>query len=220
MDARRRGPRRAARARRPLRRAARRARLAAHAAAFPTATSTATRRTCACSAPRSRRSRTSTACTTRRNALMLKLEERGIATRQGTHAPVILDVYAERYGLRREQFPNAVIADRLTLALPLLPAADGRRPGACRHRACSCICVSASPHSSSIPTDTSASTSQPGEIANGDVLTGTLAGPLATVTRSEMGSHASRLPTTPVKPRRATRSASSGRSATRSTRRQ
>ena len=57
----------------------------------------------------------------RRNALMLKLEERGIATRQGTHAPVILDVYAERYGLRREQFPNAVIADRLTLALPLYP---------------------------------------------------------------------------------------------------
>ena len=57
----------------------------------------------------------------RRNELMLKLEERGIATRQGTHAPVILDVYAERYGLRREQFPNAVIADRLSLALPLYP---------------------------------------------------------------------------------------------------
>src|SRR5205814_7985182 len=57
----------------------------------------------------------------RRNELMLTLEERGIATRQGTHAPVLLDVYAERYGLRREQFPNAVIADRLTLALPLYP---------------------------------------------------------------------------------------------------
>jgi perosamine synthetase len=57
----------------------------------------------------------------RRNALMQTLEERGIATRQGTHAPVILDVYAERYGLRREQFPNAVMADRLSLALPLYP---------------------------------------------------------------------------------------------------
>jgi dTDP-4-amino-4,6-dideoxygalactose transaminase len=57
----------------------------------------------------------------RRNELMLRLEQRGIATRQGTHAPVILDVYAQRYGLRREEFPNAVIADRLTLALPLYP---------------------------------------------------------------------------------------------------
>jgi dTDP-4-amino-4,6-dideoxygalactose transaminase len=57
----------------------------------------------------------------RRNALMQTLEERGIATRQGTHAPVLLDAYRDRYGLRREEFPNAVIADRLSLALPLYP---------------------------------------------------------------------------------------------------
>ncbi|MGQ9581652.1 MAG: DegT/DnrJ/EryC1/StrS family aminotransferase [Armatimonadota bacterium] len=55
----------------------------------------------------------------RRNQLMRRLEEKGIATRQGTHAPVILGYYAEKYGLRPEQFPNAYMADRLSLALPL-----------------------------------------------------------------------------------------------------
>lgn len=55
----------------------------------------------------------------RRNALMMKLEDLGIATRQGTHAPVLLDVYRDKYGLRPEQFPNAVIADRLSLTLPM-----------------------------------------------------------------------------------------------------
>jgi dTDP-4-amino-4,6-dideoxygalactose transaminase len=54
-----------------------------------------------------------------RNLLMARLEEAGIATRQGTHAPVILGLYARKYGLRPEQFPNAVLADRLTLSLPL-----------------------------------------------------------------------------------------------------
>jgi perosamine synthetase len=55
----------------------------------------------------------------RRNGLMQALQERGIATRPGTHAPVLLGYYARRYGLRPEQFPNAVLADRLSLALPL-----------------------------------------------------------------------------------------------------
>ena len=55
----------------------------------------------------------------RRNAVMARLEEAGIATRQGTHAPVILGLYARKYGLRPEEFPNAVLADRLTLGLPL-----------------------------------------------------------------------------------------------------
>lgn len=54
-----------------------------------------------------------------RNELMARLEERGIATRQGTHAPVIQGYYAAKYGLRPEQFPNAYLADRLSLALPL-----------------------------------------------------------------------------------------------------
>jgi perosamine synthetase len=56
-----------------------------------------------------------------RNELMLSLEDKGIATRQGTHAPVIRNYYARKYGLRPEQFPQAYIADRLSLALPLYP---------------------------------------------------------------------------------------------------
>lgn len=56
---------------------------------------------------------------TRRNTLMSALEARGIATRQGTHAPVIQEFYVRKYGLRPDDFPRAVIADRLTLALPL-----------------------------------------------------------------------------------------------------
>jgi dTDP-4-amino-4,6-dideoxygalactose transaminase len=52
---------------------------------------------------------------------MARLEERGIATRQGTHAPVILGYYAKKYDLRPEQFPNSYLADRLTLTLPLYP---------------------------------------------------------------------------------------------------
>jgi len=55
----------------------------------------------------------------KRNNVMADLEAKGIATRQGTHSPVIQSYYAEKYGLRFEQFPNAYIADRLTLALPM-----------------------------------------------------------------------------------------------------
>ena len=50
---------------------------------------------------------------------MADLEAQGIATRQGTHSPVIQSYYAEKYCLVPEQFPNAYIADRLTLALPM-----------------------------------------------------------------------------------------------------
>lgn len=54
-----------------------------------------------------------------RNDLMAKLEAKGIATRQGTHAPVLLDYYREKYHLREEDYPNAVAADRQSLSLPL-----------------------------------------------------------------------------------------------------
>jgi dTDP-4-amino-4,6-dideoxygalactose transaminase len=57
----------------------------------------------------------------RRNALMAQLERQGIATRQGTHAPVIQDFYRTKYGIRDADFPNAYLADRLTLSLPLYP---------------------------------------------------------------------------------------------------
>jgi dTDP-4-amino-4,6-dideoxygalactose transaminase len=56
-----------------------------------------------------------------RNRIMGRLEEEGIATRQGTHAPVTLGYYMKKYGLKPEHFPNAYIADRLTLTLPLFP---------------------------------------------------------------------------------------------------
>jgi dTDP-4-amino-4,6-dideoxygalactose transaminase len=56
-----------------------------------------------------------------RNELMTRLEESGIATRQGTHAAALQTYYAEKYSLRPEQFPNSYIADRLTITLPLYP---------------------------------------------------------------------------------------------------
>ena len=57
----------------------------------------------------------------RRNALMAALEAQGIATRQGTHAPVIQDFYAKKYGIKPADYPNAYLADRLSLSLPLYP---------------------------------------------------------------------------------------------------
>jgi perosamine synthetase len=57
----------------------------------------------------------------RRNRLMQSLETKGIATRQGTHAPIALRYYAQKYGLAVESFENAWFADRLSLALPLYP---------------------------------------------------------------------------------------------------
>jgi dTDP-4-amino-4,6-dideoxygalactose transaminase len=54
-----------------------------------------------------------------RNRVMGRMEERGIATRQGTHAPVTTGLYSRRYGLKATDFPRAVMAERLSLALPL-----------------------------------------------------------------------------------------------------
>lgn len=56
-----------------------------------------------------------------RNELMRELERAGIQTRQGTHSPVLTAYYAQKYGLRPEQFPSSYAADRLSLALPLYP---------------------------------------------------------------------------------------------------
>lgn len=56
-----------------------------------------------------------------RNAVMTRLEEQGIATRQGTHAAAVQKVYRDRYGIGEEDVPGAVTADRLTIALPLYP---------------------------------------------------------------------------------------------------
>ena len=55
----------------------------------------------------------------RRNRIMAALERQGIATRPGSHAPVLTGYYARKYGLTADAFPSAYIADRLTLTLPL-----------------------------------------------------------------------------------------------------
>jgi dTDP-4-amino-4,6-dideoxygalactose transaminase len=56
-----------------------------------------------------------------RNELMQRLEANGIATRQGTHAPAHLDYYKNKYSIRPGDFPNAYMADRLTIAFPIYP---------------------------------------------------------------------------------------------------
>jgi dTDP-4-amino-4,6-dideoxygalactose transaminase len=57
----------------------------------------------------------------RRNEVMRELEGRGVATRQGTHAPVLSEYYRRKYDLEPARFPNAVVGDRLSLTLPLYP---------------------------------------------------------------------------------------------------
>ena len=55
----------------------------------------------------------------KRNIFMEKLEEKGIATRQGTHAVHTLDYYKTKYNLCEEDFLMSYAADRLSIALPL-----------------------------------------------------------------------------------------------------
>ena len=54
-----------------------------------------------------------------RNKFMDRLEEAGIATRQGTHAVHTLQYYKERYKLSDGMFLQAYAADRLSIALPV-----------------------------------------------------------------------------------------------------
>ena len=54
-----------------------------------------------------------------RNRLLEKLEETGIATRQGTHAVHMLGYYRNRFGLQPEDFRSAYACDRLSITLPL-----------------------------------------------------------------------------------------------------
>ncbi len=57
----------------------------------------------------------------KRNEFMKKLEEKGISTRQGTHAVHTLSYYKDKYSLKDEDFLNSYAADRLSIALPLYP---------------------------------------------------------------------------------------------------
>ncbi len=54
-----------------------------------------------------------------RNILMDALEIAGIATRPGTHAVHMLGYYKEKYDILPSDFPNAYLADRLSITLPL-----------------------------------------------------------------------------------------------------
>ena len=54
-----------------------------------------------------------------RNRLLELLEEKGIATRQGTHAVHTLGYYRNRFVYKPEDFPHAYACDRLSITLPL-----------------------------------------------------------------------------------------------------
>ena len=54
-----------------------------------------------------------------RNALMHRLEQLGITTRQGTHAPPHLHYYRDKYGYRPDDFPVAYMAERVSITLPM-----------------------------------------------------------------------------------------------------
>lgn len=56
-----------------------------------------------------------------RNRIMARLEEKGVATRQGTHAVHTLNYYKKKYGLKDEDYLNSLAADRLSMTLPLYP---------------------------------------------------------------------------------------------------
>ena len=54
-----------------------------------------------------------------RNNLLQKLEDIGIATRQGTHAVHMLGYYRNRFGYAPEDYENAYACDHLSITLPL-----------------------------------------------------------------------------------------------------
>ena len=54
-----------------------------------------------------------------RNALLDRLDELGVATRQGTHAVHTLGYYVRRFGYKPEDLPNAYACDRLSISIPL-----------------------------------------------------------------------------------------------------
>jgi dTDP-4-amino-4,6-dideoxygalactose transaminase len=56
-----------------------------------------------------------------RNKLMNYASAQGVATRQGTQAVHGLSIYETRFGYKREDLPQAWLAEQLTIALPLYP---------------------------------------------------------------------------------------------------
>jgi dTDP-4-amino-4,6-dideoxygalactose transaminase len=56
-----------------------------------------------------------------RNEFMDYLQSNGISTRPGTHSIHLLKYYKDKYKFEPEDFPNALIADKCSIALPLFP---------------------------------------------------------------------------------------------------
>jgi perosamine synthetase len=54
-----------------------------------------------------------------RNDMMDILQQKGIATRPGTHAVHMLTFYKDKYGIRADDFPGAKVCDQNTMAIPL-----------------------------------------------------------------------------------------------------
>jgi dTDP-4-amino-4,6-dideoxygalactose transaminase len=55
----------------------------------------------------------------KRNIFMEKLEDKNIATRQGTHAVHTLGYYKDKNGFKDEDFLMSYAGDRLSIAIPL-----------------------------------------------------------------------------------------------------
>lgn len=55
----------------------------------------------------------------KRNEMMEMLQQKGIATRPGTHAVHMLGAYVTRYGFKKDAFPGAFAADQYSMAIPL-----------------------------------------------------------------------------------------------------
>jgi perosamine synthetase len=54
-----------------------------------------------------------------RNEMMEVLQQKGIATRPGTHAVHMLGAYAKRYHIKPSDYPGAFAADQFSMAIPL-----------------------------------------------------------------------------------------------------
>lgn len=55
----------------------------------------------------------------KRNDLMEILQQKGIATRPGTHAVHMLGAYSKKYGIKPGDFPGAFMADQQSMSIPL-----------------------------------------------------------------------------------------------------
>ena len=55
----------------------------------------------------------------KRNDIMELLQQQGISTRPGTHAVHMLDVYANMYDIKPQDFPGAFNADQYSMSIPM-----------------------------------------------------------------------------------------------------